>query len=129
MTAPHLKLKDDPTPTPMMLDLTPFLTLTMIAVLMPNAAQAAIVARRVAIDVIYILSVLVLEIYRSVLTPCATLPFRSAAIGARIITKPARPQAIGFRIKAPVVWVSTSTLGREENELGPDWYGSEVRIS
>jgi hypothetical protein len=40
----------------------------------------------------------------------------SAAIGARIMTKPARPQVIGFKIKAPVVWVSTSTLDREEYE-------------
>jgi len=101
----------------------------MIAVLMPNAAQAASVASRVAIDVICILSVLALDSHRQVLTPCATLPFRSAAIGARIITKPARPQAIGFKINAPVVWVSTSTLDRAEYELGPDWYGSEVRIS
>jgi hypothetical protein len=53
----------------------------------------------------------------------------SAAIGARIMTKPARPQAIGFRIKAPVVWVSTSTLDREEYEPDDVWYGSEVRIS
>jgi hypothetical protein len=53
MTAPHLKLKvDTPTETPIMLDLTPFLTLTIMAVLMPNAAQAAIVARAVAILVI-----------------------------------------------------------------------------
>jgi hypothetical protein len=55
MTAPHLKLKEDsPTETPMILDCTPFLTLTIIAVLMPNAAQAARVARRVAIVVIWI---------------------------------------------------------------------------
>jgi hypothetical protein len=63
------------------------------------------------------------------LTPCATLPLMSAAIGARIMTKPARPQAIGFRIKAPVVWVSTSTLDREEYEPDDVWYGSAVRIS
>jgi len=53
MTAPQVKLKvDTPTETPIMLDRTPFLTFTMIAVLMPNAAQAAIVARAVTMLVI-----------------------------------------------------------------------------
>jgi len=38
-----------------------------------------------------------------VLTPWTILPLRRAAIGAKIKTKPAKPQARGLRMRALVV--------------------------
>jgi len=71
----------------MRLDCRPDLTLTMTAVLTPNAAHATSVASPVAMVVI----------------PWTILPLRRAAIGAKIKTKPAKPQARGLRMRALVV--------------------------